>query len=65
MENKSAIYEAQIEPLVQQISKIAQEHGIPFVLLVQTSDGENVRSAYIPASAHKEMKQLWHWVEQE
>jgi hypothetical protein len=64
MEDKSSIYETQIEPLVQQIGKIAQEHGIPFVLLVQTSDGDNVRSAYIPASAHKEMRQLWQWLEQ-
>ena len=65
MEDKSAIYTEQILPLIKQINMIATEHGIPFVLVFQTSDAGYERSAYMPAHAHKEMRQLWQWLEQE
>jgi hypothetical protein len=65
MENKEAIYRSQIMPLIEQLDKIAQEHGMPFVLVVQSSDEGHERSAYIPREAHKEMRQLWQWLEQE
>ena len=63
MEDKIAIYTAQIEPLIKQMDAIAKEHDIPFVLVFQVSDGGHVRSAYLTPTAHKEMKQLWQWLE--
>jgi hypothetical protein len=64
MEGKSTIYRTQMLPLIQQLNRIAIEHGMPFVLVVQSSDEGHERSAYIPASAHEEMRQLWKWLEQ-
>ncbi len=65
MQDKTAEYRAQIVPLIEQIDKLAQEHGIPFVMVFQTSDGGHERSAYIPPRSHKEMRQLWEWLSSE
>lgn len=65
MQDKSDIYTTQMLPLIKQLDNIATEHGIPFVLVVQTSDDGHERSTYIPPFAHKEMRQLWQWLEKE
>ena len=65
MQDKTTEYRQHIVPLIEQMSKLAQEHGIPFVIVFQTSDSGHERSAYIPQGSHKEMRQLWDWLSQE
>lgn len=64
MENKYAVYYSQIFPLIERIERIAVEHDIPYIAIVQSSDNGCERSAYIPQGTHKEMRQLWTWLEQ-
>jgi len=64
MEDKSNIYKEQIMPLIKRLNAVCTEHDIPFILVVQSSDEGHERSAYIPRGAHKEMRQLWEWLEQ-
>lgn len=64
MNDKTTEYQQHIQPRIEQIMRIAQEYGIPFVLVFQTSDDGHERSAYIPPGSHKEMRQLWEWLSQ-
>jgi hypothetical protein len=63
VENKYVIYHSHILPLIEQIASVAAEYDIPYIVIAQSSDNGFERSAHIPQGTHKEMRQLWAWLE--
>jgi len=59
--NQTDVYLDQMLPLIGQISAIATEHGIPLIIVAQTSDEEYKISLNIPKHAHKELKESAQW----
>ena len=58
------VYYESINPLVQQISKIATSHALPFVLLFQTDDGQYILTHYTPQGSAEELHMLVKWVQE-